>query len=498
MVLTSEQMKEYEAFCFRHWQVSPETLMEVVASQAARELAGLLATRAVSSVRFVIGPGNNGADGLSMARHLKAILEDQRGREIRIYAPAQGSTDLWHTQMRRLEGAGLFAEDLAELGRVLRRDDVVVDAIFGIGLAREVDSPYAEAIRAIQRSGASVVALDVPSGLNASTGRVMGVAVRAQTTITFGAFKLGFFVSEGPEYCGRTKLIKFGLPPHHEFQAAPRLISDKVCRRAMPKRIRSGHKGTFGTVRIIGGSEKYGGALLLSLRAALRSGCGMVRVVSTPRQRDLLRDVPEVLFEETLSFGASASWVHVIGPGLDLNSASKKWCEQLAESSALPQVWDADGLNWLAEAGCPSSWQRDNLHQRVLTPHPGEAARLLGTTVDQIEGDRLGAARELVNRYRSLIVLKGHRTIVDAGARRWICPLGNSGLAKGGSGDVLAGFLGGLWAQGVTAERAAVAAVYLHARLSSQWLARGRDASTLIPSDLLHNVGELIHEVRRA
>lgn len=421
------------------------------------------------SVVVFCGPGNNGGDGYVLARiaraqglrvHVVALaapatLQGDARRAFDDFADAGGRCEAWRPE----------SADLA---------DVVVDAIFGTGLTREVDGRVREVLESINASRRPVLAMDIPTGLHADDGRVLGIAARAHLTVTFIGRKLGCYVGAGPDCAGRIEFDDLGVPPD-VFDQVPReacLLDQATVAEALPPRPRSAHKGRHGHVLIVGGAAGMGGAARLAGEAALRAGAGLVTAGVHPQCLPALAGRPELM---TAGIGSSADLEHVLaradvvalGPGL----GQSPWAMEIlwaVLAAAKPCVVDADALNLLALG--PARNER-----WVLTPHPGEAARLLGTTTDAVQGDRLGAAHDLQRRYGGTVVLKGAGTIVqapDGGA--WICGCGNPGMATAGMGDVLTGVIAGIAAQCGDLSLAARAGVLVHAEAGDRAAAAGQ------------------------
>ncbi|SDX11050.1 NAD(P)H-hydrate dehydratase [Thiocapsa roseopersicina] len=407
----------------------------------------------------LVGVGNNGGDGYVIARLARAeglaVRLLQLGDPQRVTGDAAISRDAWRD-------AGGTIEPYRGLPR---RSDVLVDALLGTGLERPVEGLWAEAIQALDRQRAPVLAVDIPSGLHADTGRVMGVAVRADVTVSFIGLKQGLFIGAGPEYCGEIRFSALSIPARvyaGEVASARRIDWDQQAAR-FGRRPRTAHKGTFGHLLVIGGAPGLSGAVRLAGEAALRAGAGLVTIATHPAHSAWLNLSRPELMVSAVETSAdldpliARADVVAIGPGL----GREAWGRDLWESVLgldLPMVVDADALNLLAESPrSGSDW--------VLTPHPGEAARLLGTDIAAIEQDRPAAVHALQGRYGGVVVLKGAGTLIRSDPLRpfAVCSDGNPGMATAGSGDVLTGVIGALRAQGLDAEDAACAGVCLHA-----------------------------------
>jgi NAD(P)H-hydrate epimerase len=369
---------------------------------------------------------------------------------------------------------------------------IVLDALLGTGLTGEVREPYASVIAAINASGLPVAAVDIPSGLCADTGRVLGCAVRADLTVTFIGLKTGLFTGDAADVVGELVFNDLHADPQL-LEGAPtsarRLTAGNLPRLAA--RAPTSHKGRFGHVLLIGGDRGLGGAILLSAQSALRSGAGMVSVATRSEHvAAALARTPEAMVLGTSSANQLMALLQkvsvlVVGPGL----GQAAWGRSLLSAAAnapLPQVWDADALNLLAE-------ERVSLPEGcVITPHPGEAARLLGIGTADVQADRPAAARALSKKYTAVVVLKGAGSLIaHPDGRLALCHQGHPAMATAGLGDVLAGLLGALLAQGMAPFDAACLAVWLHANAGEQ---QGKSGRGLAASDLIPAIRQLLEE----
>ncbi|WP_374439362.1 NAD(P)H-hydrate dehydratase [Pseudomonas panipatensis] len=432
------------------------------------------------------GRGNNAGDG-----YLVAALAKRAGWQVRVLAlgdPAQltGDAALAHAEALAAGVPILPWHEHAELHGVL------VDALLGTGLGGEVREPYAEAIRRINASGLPVLAIDIPSGLSADTGNVLGVAVRADLTVTFIGLKLGLFTADGPDHCGDLVFDDLDADPQQYPASALATRLSPIVLGHLAPRLKAAHKGLFGHLLVIGGDHGMGGAALLAAEAALRTGAGLVsvatRAVHVPAA---LARRPELMAHGVVSSAdllrlAERAGVLVVGPGIGRNAWGRCLLSAAASLDRV-QVWDADALNLLAE----EQVQRP-VGELVITPHPAEAARLLGCSTAQVQADRAHAARELASRYRAVVVLKGVGSLVAApDGRLALCSHGHPAMAGAGLGDVLSGLIGALLAQRMEAFDAASLAVWLHARGGEHLGVGGRG---LAASDLIPAVRQLLEE----
>jgi NAD(P)H-hydrate epimerase len=451
------------------------------AAQAALELA----TQAYSSARrwqVICGGGNNGGDGYVLARLARA-----QGLDVSVVAmvpPASLAGDA-AIACRDFTGAGGHPHPWE--GRLDPDAELLVDAILGSGLSRDVEGPFKAAITQMNAHAAPVLALDVPSGLSSDTGRVLGAAVRADRTLTFVGLKCGLFLGSAADFIGELSFAGLDIPAgcHGAARVILRRIDESVVRGALPPRRRSAHKGDFGHLLLVGGGRGMPGAIRLSAEAALRSGAGRVTVLTHPaNQSAIVAGRPEIMcygvegpadLEPLLARGSTLA----LGPGLGTDAWGAALCDA-ALRGGLPAVVDADALNLLAQ----NPRRQDGW---ILTPHPGEAGRLLGQPASTIQADRLASLHALQSRYGGTVVLKGAGTLVSsASGPAWVTTSGNPGMASPGMGDVLTGVIAGLLAQGLAPETAAVTGVEVQARAGDR-AARGAPRG-LLASDLLAEI----------
>ncbi len=432
-----------------------------------------------AAMTVLAGHGNNAGDG-----YLMAVLARKAGWQVKVLAVGE-ATGLRADAALALAEAQAAGVEIEPWAATATLQGVIVDALLGTGVRGEVREPYAGAIAAINASGQPVLAVDVPSGLCADTGRVLGVAVRADLCVTFIGLKLGLLTGEGPALSG--DLVFDDLQAGAEILAQVPSSAQRLAGEQLPKlapRSRTAHKGSFGQVLVVGGDLGTGGAVLLASEAALRSGAGMVSLATRPEHvvASLVRQ-PEVMcsgVESTYGLGAliERADVLVIGPGLGQGPWGRSLL-YIAGQCEMPQVWDADALNLLATGTV-------ELPPRcVITPHPGEAARLLGWSTAEVQADRPAAVRALAERYCCVALLKGAGTLIaDAEGRLALCDRGHPAMATAGLGDVLSGLIGALLAQHLPPFEAACLAAWLHAQAGERLgsLGRGLAASELIPA----------------
>ena len=439
-------------------------------------------------IHVFCGIGNNGGDGFVMA-----ALAKQRGLSVSVWLVGDGV---------RIQGDAATARELAiREGVVIEafanqslQEGVIVDALLGTGLSGDVRPQFAAAISAINNSGLPVLAVDIPSGLNSDTGCQLGCAVRADVTVTFIGRKQGLYTADGPDCCGEIRYASLDVPAEVFANVAhsSNLLNLDALPKLLPKRARAAHKGSFGHVLIVGGDFGTAGAALMAAQAAGRVGAGLVSCATRAEHVPAsVARAPEVMAlgvrsgQELLPLLERSS-VIVIGPGLGQSA----WGEQLLAEvlrSDKPLVVDADALNLLASN--TREMRRDNW---ILTPHPGEAARLSGVSNAEIQADRFAAAKTLQQRFGGAVILKGGGSLVANETGVAVVPYGNPGMASGGMGDVLSGVLGGLLAQGLSLSQATELGACLHGRAGDLAAEEGGERG-LLATDLLPQLRQLVN-----
>lgn len=481
------QVRELDRQAIEVYGIPAETLMERAGAAAFRLLRAHWSQ--ARRIGVVCGSGNNGGDGYVLAR-----LAHQAGLAVTVYALGRADQLCGAALLaaRALRDAGLEAMPFA--GQDLSGHEVVVDALLGTGLDRAVDGIHRGAIEAINASGSAVLALDVPSGLDADSGRILGAAVRADLTICFIGLKQGLFTAGGPDCSGRIHYSSLEVPApvlSRLSPAATRFSHQTLASRLKP-RDRGGHKGQHGHVLIIGGDHGMTGAVLLAGKAALRSGAGLVSIATRPEHAAMLSLAqPELMchgIERAVGLQplAERATVIAIGPGLGCSGWARELLGRVLDLGK-PLVVDADALNLLAQEPC----RRDDW---ILTPHPGEAGRLLEITAVEVQDDRFQAVTRLQQRYGGAVVLKGAGTLVcEPGGAIGLCHGGNPGMASGGMGDLLTGVAAALIGQGMGLAQAARLAAAVHAAAGDLAAAEEGGERGLLASDLLAPIHRLMN-----
>jgi NAD(P)H-hydrate epimerase len=458
LLYSASQVRALDAHAIDTLGIPGYTLMKRAGEAALRYLR----TRWPMAHRIVIvcGPGNNGGDGYVLARFAQAA-------GLTVTVLGAGAVQALHGDARQA-----YEDYRASGGQVqpfspplLVSGELIVDALLGTGIKGAPREDMTEVIRAINATGTPVFSLDVPSGLDADTGEAPGEAVRAEATVTFGGLKAGLFVGDGPEFTGSVFFDDLELTETQPVDFVPALtrIVESEIHEALPRRARAANKGDFGRVLIVGSGAGMPGAVRLAGEACLRSGAGLVTVAVAPENvAAIAAGRPELIClgletGEVPSEAIERADVIAIGPGLGRTPWARHALAQVL-SSGKQLVVDADALNLIAEGSTPP---RENW---ILTPHPGEAGRLLGLSGQQIQRDRLGALRGLIERCHGIVVLKGAGTLVGmAGRTPGLCERGNPGMASPGMGDVLTGCIAGILAQCRDPWRAARVGVLVHA-----------------------------------
>ncbi|MEA3406011.1 MAG: NAD(P)H-hydrate dehydratase [Pseudomonadota bacterium] len=437
---------------------------------------------------IVCGTGNNGGDGFVVAQ-----LALMAGIEVDIVLTGKTET---------LKNEALLAfQEVKQLGvktspfptDCLNEYDVIIDALFGTGLDREITGDIAHWIEQINAVKTPVLALDIPSGLDANTGQILGTAIKAERTCTFITQKPGLYQFNGADYCGKVHYSNLYLSPEVLHSQAPIAINHplKHWLNQLPKRPENSHKGSTGSVCLIGGDQHMMGAIQMAGLASLKVGTGLVKVITHPEHGiALTQALPELMCysPEELEQQVKQTKVIAIGPGLGLT----EWGKNLFKESLnqpQPKVFDADALTLLSQ-------QPQQQTNWVLTPHPGEAARLLNTTTETIQQDRITAIKAIQKQYGGVVVLKGNASLIYDGKHLEMCLAGNPGMATGGMGDVLTGTIAGLIAQGMPLFKATCLGVNLHAH-AGDIIAQQKGQHGLLPTELASTLSQLMTYANR-
>lgn len=511
-ILTAASMSGVDRVAIEDFGIPSLVLMENAALGLVEAIAESYPQ--ARTVAIFCGPGNNGGDGLALARHLTIrgyqvdLILATGGREL----AGDAGIQLDICQAQGLSIRELGPEDGVQGSVTAARDtDLIVDALFGIGLGRPLEGQFAELVQALNLLPVPRLAVDLPSGLSGSRAEIPGPHLEADLTVTFGAPKIAHIFAPAADAVGEVVVADLGIPAEIIEQADGELhllTAEDLAVEIMP-RADASHKGDFGHLVLVAGSEGKAGAAILAARAAVRSGAGLV-TAAVPKEITQTVDLGSL---ESMSLalptavpgGLDASCLDLlvdfsndkdglaIGPGLGLADTTVEVVKKLVLGAALPIVVDADGLNAFAGdldslAGRPAG--------TVLTPHPGELARLLGRTAAQVQDDRVASAKEAAARSGCVVVLKGHRSLIASpGGEVYVNPTGNPGMASGGMGDVLTGLIGGLIVQRYEPLVAALLGTYLHGLAGDLATGGGRGQVTLAAGDLLETLSGAFAEL---
>jgi len=489
-VPTGAEAAAFDQHAIQEMQVPGPVLMENAGRSAALVLHRLFPR---GRVVVLAGGGNNGGDGVVLARTLRAA-----GREVRLVGVGRsGAEPLLHGHG---PGPEALPDDADELDGVLAWGEVLVDGLLGTGLKGAARAPFDRLIRAVNRSPRPVLALDIPSGVEAGSGACRGEAISAQVTVAFGAPKVGSLLHPGRERSGRLVAVEIGFPPWAEDTAGARLITPGWVDELRPRRALRTHKNAEGRLLLLAGRPGMAGAAVLAARAALRAGVGFIRVASSGENRDILQmAVPEAVFvdmedAEAVRGAAESSDALAAGPGMGTDASAARRLDRILEEVTPPALLlDADALTLLGEGRLSAFPGASAPEQRLLTPHPGELARIVEGEAGRALSDPGGAARAAARRWEAACLLKGSPSVVaisGEGALR-VSPTSTSDLARAGMGDVLTGVAGALLARGLRAPDAATVALHLTGRAAAM-AERGGEA--LLPSDVVNTLPLALEE----
>jgi len=496
-LMTPAQMRDLDEEAINKYNIPSILLMEHAAYNVFMDIKARYSNH---TIIIVCGPGNNGGDGFALARQIKT-WSDNKVKILMLSRPSGLSEDgmVYYNICKKLniEIIQIVSENLELAYKAIRSAEVIVDALFGTGLSRKVEGLYAEIIDQINKSSAYTISIDIPSGIDGDTGKVKGIGVQADKTITFALPKIGLYVYPAIDYTGEIKIVDIGIPQSiiDRVETGFYTIEKEDMKKLLPDRLTRSNKGTYGKVLVIGGQIGMSGAVALTSKAALKVGAGIV-TAAVPRA---IHDIMEQKLTEVLTVPLEDNAGHIsrnadkqireliekydviaIGPGIG-RSKDIESILLIVLSSDKPCVIDADALYFLKD-------MLEIVKRRkapvIITPHPGEMARLTGLTIEAILDNPLATTYKFVKENNMITVLKIERTVVgDTEGNIYINRGGNSGMAKGGSGDILTGTIAGLLAQKMIPKDAARLGVYLHAR-SADIMKTLKTEYTMIPSDL--------------
>lgn len=487
-LVSGKEMKAWEKQAMEKYKTPSILLMERAAMAVVDEI--ISGKYDLHKVLIVCGTGNNGGDGLAVARLLKNrgihVEVCVAGALERLSADAKQQLEMYQAISGKFVTAPAYDEYT-----------VMVDAIFGIGCNREVSGIAAEVIRCMNAQNVPIVSIDIPSGISSDSGEVCGIAVKADVTITFFSEKLGMMLYPGYDYCGKIQVADLGIPFENADECRMIIYQDQDLEK-LPKRNGNSHKGTYGKVLVIAGAPSICGAAFMAAAGAYHMGAGLVKIY-TPKENQIALQMllPEALLEtydrnrpvlENLEQSMEWADVIVIGPGFGTDQMAEKILRYVICKSKVPIVVDADGLNILSEH---MEWIQEVNAPMVMTPHVQEMARLAGCTKEHLKKMAIEATEEFVMKHPIILVMKDARTIVaKAWEMTYLNMSGNSGMATGGSGDVLAGIIGGLIAQGQDVLEASRLGVYVHGR-AGDYAAAQKGEYSMTATDILDGIAEV-------
>lgn len=514
-IVSGTEMKRADNYTIQQIGIPSIVLME----RAALSTADLICHNENNNctVLVVSGIGNNGADGLAIARILSL-----RGYDVCVYIAGDinRAGEEFLTQLKIIKNLNIdikndnciknntdikdSADSICDINNTedicikdIFNKDIIVDALFGVGLSRNVEGKYAEIISHINEGRNKVYAVDIPSGIDADTGKICGIAVKADNTVTFGSHKIGTVLYPGADYCGNVSVADIGYPEIvYEKNTEGLAYADKEDLKLIPVRPNYSNKGTFGKALIIAGSRDISGAACLCAAAAFRVGAGMVRVLTAKENAEVIKKlVPEAMVNtyDTDNFDkkvleACLNWCDVaaVGPGLSTGVIQKQIVDEVLDKK-IPVIIDADGINNIAQ----DERLKKKLHKNIIiTPHLGEAARLTCTSVEKIAEDLILNAKSINYKYNVNCILKDARTVIATESKTFVNLTGNSGMATAGSGDVLTGIAVGLLAIGLSLENTAVLAPYIHG-IAGDMAAAKISKTGLMASDIINELKEI-------
>ncbi len=486
-VLTALQMKEIDKYTINTVGIQSVVLMERAALGVCEVIMELYSRN--DRIIVICGSGNNGADGIATAR---ILTQYGYHADAFIVGNNERFTDEMAYQMKIAGKTGVTFVNRPCIDEY----NVVVDALFGIGLSRNIDGKYKDIIEKVNKSHAEVIAVDIPSGVNGNSGEVMGVCIHADVTVTFGALKKGIILFPGSMYCGKVILKDAGFPDSvfATVNGCAGIIESEDIKAFLPERIPQSNKGTYGKLLVIAGSKNMCGAACMCAAAAYKTGVGLVTVFTSEANRTIVQTkVPEAVlktyeeksnFAELLKSEISKADYIVCGPGIGTSGDAAIMVGSVIDSGK-KALFDADAINIISM----NEKLMNKLHKNIIiTPHVGEFARLTGDDIESVKKDLCGSCNSFSRRYNVICVLKDARTVTcSPEGDETINIYGNSGMSTAGSGDVLAGIIGGLACQGVTDYNAAVIGVVVHA-MAGDYAAEEKGQYSLMASDIIENI----------
>lgn len=499
-VLSAEQCREMDKMTISDIGIPGIVLMENAASEVYKKIK-----EEGESFLIFCGKGNNGGDGLALAR--KLILN---GKRVKVYIVSKDKiyTDSFKCNLAILENIGrsqkiVYITGDKDINDLLISDlenyDVTIDAIFGVGLNKNIDGVFRGVIDLINEYANYIAAIDVPSGLNSDTGVKMGIAIKADVTYTFEAVKKGFINYNAFEYIGHIEVLKIGIPDMVKGKLGKiiNILEDDEYKRLIPKRKVYGHKGNYGRAVVIAGSRGFTGAAFITTECTVRAGAGLTTLVCPSKelqnvlQSKVIEAMTVTMGDEKIDNIIEKADAIAVGPGIGTGLDQYNMLKRIISKSDCPIVIDADAINILSD-------NKDLLlglkGRCIITPHPGEMARFLNIEVKDVEADRIGIAKSTAEKYGIVVLLKGYNTIITDGSNVYINPTGNSKMASGGMGDALTGIINAFVSQKMSLIDSALFSAYIHGRIADDL---SKESYIINARDIIENLPKKINEIVR-
>jgi NAD(P)H-hydrate epimerase len=503
-LVTSEQMQELDSLTINKYGVPSIVLMENAGRSIAKIIIQSYSSELNGGVLIIAGPGNNGGDGFVIARHLH---QKSYNAHVCLTVDENKYTGDALTNLNIIKNLGIniFSVDnpdkISELNENIKNSNILIDSVFGTGLKRDIEGHFLAIIDRINNAKKTVVAVDMPSGICGTTGRVLNKAVCADLTVTIGAEKTGLRTGEALSYTGKIRCVDICIPKKEIEILQPKitLLDREYIKSILKPRKLDSHKGSHGHVGIFAGSEGKTGAAILASLGCLRSGAGLTTLISTRSTLKHPAIPPEIMtfeidgwnlrnLDEIMKVAEKFDSI-VMGPGIGLDEKTREFCLKFIKNIQKPVVLDADMLTNISS---DLNLLKNTKFPKILTPHPGEMARLIGLSKAQAQADRIGCANKLSQDTNSIIILKGAGAVIASPSGEVsVNSTGNPGMATGGTGDVLSGILGALLAQGYLAKDAAEIGVYIHG-LSADFLAQKKGCVGITASEIAKKIPYVI------
>ena len=492
-VVTKKEMQAIDAYSIEKIGIPSMVLMERAALAVAEEIEQL--NREKGRILFVVEGGNNGGDGLAVARILS---EKKYPLDIVCVGEVKQPSEQFNLQLNILKQMGISLKKSIPH----KEYTIIVDGIFGIGLSREITGQQKEIINTLNGMRAIKLAIDIPSGIDATTGEKLGTAFQADYTVTFGWKKAGMFFEDGIDCCGKIICKNIGFPETAVKQVKPKVYTyNRSDLGKLPIRFKSSNKGTYGKVAVIAGSKNMSGAAFLCAKAAYSTGAGLVKIYTHESNRAILQaQLPEAIMMTYTDYEAvigcvedALKWatVVVVGPGLGKDTIAERIVYELLMNAEIPMIIDADAINILANN---IELLETTSVPIIMTPHMKEMSRLVKKNVSELAGKRFQIAKQFARKMGITLVLKDAKTIVtNGGEKTYLNLTGNNGMSTGGSGDVLSGVIAGMIAGGLSLEEAAKMGVYVHSCAGDQ-AAEQKGVYAMLASDIISKLGEVMKE----